>query len=189
LGISTVHANTGQGPHIARNTQGVWTGYTATGKILTGQQKIAGNWYQFNSKGAVQYGQIKGSNGKWYLFNRNSGKMMYGLTKDSNGKTHYFNSKSGVMTYGWVTVSSTQQDYFDTKSGARTKTKQVVNVVSYLNSLRATKRKDVVTKGDGNPAGPLVETAALDKWAKTRANELAKANILSHANMSNGEPA
>jgi hypothetical protein len=87
--------------------------------MMYGQQKdINGKWYLFNRKsGKMEYGQQKDV-GHWYLFDRNSGNMKYGSIKDVNQKWYYFNTSSGIMTYGWISVSG-HFYYYDRNSGVR----------------------------------------------------------------------
>jgi cell wall-associated NlpC family hydrolase len=84
--------------------------------MMYGQQKdINGKWYLFNRKsGKMEYGQQKDINGKWYLLDRKAGDMLSGFQKDA-GHMYYFGKNDHTMYHG--VKHFTNYFYFDTKSG------------------------------------------------------------------------
>ena len=106
---------------------------------LTGQQKLAGNWYLFNKDGQVMtgfqdlhpYGQnkivyydpktaqmvygYKNINGDWYLFDKETGSRKTGV-QTVNGVDLAFDSQSGKLQTGLQTIKGNQY-YVDKVSG------------------------------------------------------------------------
>ncbi|NFO04607.1 N-acetylmuramoyl-L-alanine amidase family protein [Clostridium botulinum] len=65
--------------------------------IMTGWQKVEGNWYYFDDFGVMQKDWVN-SNGKWYYLS-DDGVLTTGWVK-SKGNWHYLNS-NGEMVTGW----------------------------------------------------------------------------------------
>ena len=76
---------------------------TFDGSMKTGQKNIKGNWYMFDSKGAMKVGFVTiPSQNKtvYYSEDKNKlGQMQYGKT-EINGKTYYFDTFDGAMRTG-----------------------------------------------------------------------------------------
>lgn len=64
------------------------------GTMLTGFKKVNGNWYYFNSLGAMQTGWLL-KDGKYYFLNAD-GTMAVGWV-NTQGLWYYFDNNSGVM--------------------------------------------------------------------------------------------
>ena len=76
---------------------------TFDGSMKTGQKNIKGNWYMFDSKGAMKVGFVTiPSQNKtvYYSEDKNKlGQMQYGKT-EINGKTYYFDTFDGAKVTG-----------------------------------------------------------------------------------------
>ena len=76
---------------------------TFDGSMKTGQKNIKGNWYMFDSNGAMKVGFVTiPSQNKtvYYSEDKNKlGQMQYGKT-EINGKTYYFDTFDGAMVTG-----------------------------------------------------------------------------------------
>ena len=108
--------------------------YYENGKRVTGEKKINGYWYYFDSNGRMDTGFINLGNrtvyynaqgqmqygeqniaGKWYYFDKGNGAMAKGFTKLSN-RTVYYNAQ-GQMQYGEQNING-KWYYFDKGNGA-----------------------------------------------------------------------
>ncbi|MCF2623602.1 KxYKxGKxW signal peptide domain-containing protein [Ligilactobacillus salivarius] len=76
---------------------------TFDGSMKTGQKNIKGNWYMFDSKGAMKVGFVtilSQNKTVYYSEDKNKlGQMQYGKT-EINGKTYYFDTFDGAMVTG-----------------------------------------------------------------------------------------
>lgn len=106
--------------------------YVSNNGLLTGEQRLDGGWYMFNTSGNMITGLTKVSNfgvnssktvyygsdgrmkygeqniaGSWYLFDKNTGAMLTGLQylgQFGGDKTVYYSPSDGKLQYGNVTI-------------------------------------------------------------------------------------
>ncbi len=87
------------------------------GAMLTGWQKVGGEWYYMNKSGAMLSGWVK-DGGEWYYLNAKHdgsfGRMLTGWAKV--GKDWYYLDGSGAMLTGWQLVGG--KWYYMDASGA-----------------------------------------------------------------------
>lgn len=93
---------------------GIWYYYDDKGQKLTSTtKKIDGEYYHFDSNGAMVTGWYK-ENGKWYFFDKKSGKMKRASWIDDNG-SWYYTDNDGVMVTGNRIING--NSYYFTSSG------------------------------------------------------------------------
>lgn len=83
--------------------------FSAQGAMAVGFTKIDDATFYFDANGRQQFGLQKIQN-KWYCFNSDSGAMEYGWIALSNGK--YFFQNDGTAATGWQNIEN-HRYYFD----------------------------------------------------------------------------
>ncbi|MEW8985696.1 MAG: hypothetical protein AB2401_01550, partial [Bacillus sp. (in: firmicutes)] len=94
---------------------GDWYLFNSDGALQTGWQKINGYWHYFDDEGIMQTGWLK-SGTKWYYLD-SKGVMKTGWLKD--GTKWYYLDSSGAMKTGWV-KSGTKWYYLESSGAMKT---------------------------------------------------------------------
>ncbi|MBS8265700.1 N-acetylmuramoyl-L-alanine amidase family protein [Mesobacillus boroniphilus] len=97
------------------NIDGEWYLFNSDGAMQTGWQKINGHWYYFDEEGVMVTGWIKSGN-TWYYLDA-QGIMKTGWIK--SGTKWYFLDPSGAMKTGWV-KSGTKWYYLESSGAMKT---------------------------------------------------------------------